>query len=282
METLKILLVTMLPLLAGACRLNGGQPTPDTPVPEPEPIVKQDTTYHTSNLDFRAPFPVLWTDILVYRSDGLKDLTAYLHSDGPTAELCLTDSLQKNIAVVANARGRFNLQGLQHFDSLGGIVVRLADEDPDAPIMSGIFSIRPGRDTTLALTPLLCTIELISVTNYYDGDRLAENPRVRLENVNAEAELFREQDFAVREITSGQTVFLPYDIGLYTQHPHTRLQCYPNDLPNPGAGNPATELVLECEIEGVTWSRRYTFHPLMRGETIQFEAEIRPYGEDRP
>ena len=282
METLKILLVTMLPLLAGACRLNGGQPAYDTPAPEPEPVVKQDTTYFICNLDFRAPFPVLWTDILVYRSDGLTDLAAYLRSDGPAAKLCLTDSLPKNIAVVANARGRFNLQGLQHFDSLGGIVVRLADEDPDAPIMSGIFSIRPGRDTTLALTPLLCTVELISVSNCYDGDRLAENPRVRLENVNAEAELFREQGFAVREITSGKTVFLPYDIGLYTQYPHLRLHCYPNDLPNPGAGNPATELILECEIEGVTRSQRYALHPLMRGETIQLEAEIRPYGEGLP
>lgn len=276
MEKLRILLVTMLPLLAGACRFNGGQPTPDIPPPEPEATVKQDTTFYVSRLAVDAPHPVRSLDIFVYRADGLKDLVTHLHSDGPTAELSLTDSLPKNVAAVANARGRFNLQGLQHFDSLGGIAVRLADEDPAAPLMSGIFPLRPGRDETFALTPLLCAVELISVTSYFDGDRLAENPRVWLENVNAEAELFREQGFPVREVSSGRTVFLPCDIGLYTQYPRTRLYCYPNDLPNPSAGNPATELVMEYEIEGVTHCQKHTLHPIVRGETIQLDLQLHP------
>ena len=271
MEKLKILFVTMLPLLAGACRFNGGQEIV-------EPTVKQDTTYYVSRVDVEAPYPVRTLDIFVYRADGLKDLAAYLHADADSATVILNDTLPKMVAVVANARGRFNVQGLNHFDSLGEIRAQLAGDSPEAPLMSGIGQL--GQPVTL--TPLLCTIELVSVTNYYEEDILAENPRAWLENVNTDADIFRDQGFTVREPRSSPKVYLPSDIGLYTQHPGTRLYCYPNDLPNPDAGNPATELVLEYEIEGVTLNQRYTLHPIMRGETIQLEAEIRPYGEGRP
>ena len=278
METLRILLVTMLPLLAGACRIIGSQETPDPPPPEPEPVVKQDSTIYRNILTVDAPCPVRSLDIFVYRTDGLKDLVVYLHADADSATVSLTDTLPKMVAVVANARGKFNPQGLNHYDSLGELRARLEDDTPGAPLMSGIGQLgRPVR-----LTPLLCTVELISVTSYYDGDVLAENPRVWLENVNGEADIFRDQGFAVRDARASKKVALPSDIGLYTQYPRTRLYCYPNDLPNPNAGNPATELVLEYEIEGVTRNCRYTLHPIFRGETIQIEAEIRPYAEGLP
>ena len=274
MERLRILLVTMLPLLAGACRLNRGQEIIDTPPPFDTLEVKE----YLTSLTVKAPCPVHSLDIFVYRADGLKDLAAYLHADADSATVSLNDTLPKMVAIVANARGRFNIQGLNHYDSLGEVRAQLDSDSPDAPLMSGIGPL--GQP--VILTPLLCTIELVSVTNYYDGDILAENPRVWLENVNTDADIFRDQGFTVREPRPSPKVYLPCDIGLYTQYPGTKLYCYPNDLPNPDAGNPATELVLEYEIEGVTLSQRYTLHPIMRGETIQLEAEIRPYGEGLP
>ena len=278
MDKLKILLVTMLPLLAGACRYYGGKEIVDTPPPGPEPIVKQDTTYCVSRLAVDAPYPVRSLDIFVYSADGLKDLVSYIHADGDSARVSLPDSLPKIVAVVANARSRFNIQGLNHYDSLDEIRVQLDGDSPDAPLMSGSGQL--GQ--RVFLTPLLCTVELVSVTNYYEDDVLAEHPRVWLENVNTDADLFRSQGFTVREPRSSRKVYLPSDIGLYTQHPGTKLYCYPNDLPNPDAGNPATELVLEYEMEGATLTQRYTLHPIMRGETIQLEAGIRPYGAGRP
>ena len=272
MEKLRILLVTMLPLLAGACRSIECQEKPDPPSPEPEPVVKQDSTVYRSLLTVDAPCPVRSLDIFVYRTDGLKDLVAYLHADSDSAMVSLTDTLPKMVAVVANARGRFNPQGLNHYDSLGELRARLEDDTPQAPLMSGIGLL--GRP--VSLTPLLCTIELISVTNYYDGDVLAENPRVWLENVNSEAEIFRDQGFTVMDAHTSKKLNLPSDIGLYTQYPHTRLYCYPNDLPNPNAGHPDTELVLQYEIEGVTRTCRRTLHPIFRGETIQLEMQLYP------
>ena len=274
MEKLKILIVTMLPLLAGACRLNGGKEIIDTPPQEDTLEVKN----YLTDLTVDAPCPVRSLDIFVYRADGLRDLEVYLHADSDCATVSLSDTLPKMVAVVANARGRFNPQGLSHYDSLGEIRAQLGNDSPDAPLMSGIGQL--GRP--VPLTPLLCTVELVSVANYYGGDVLAENPRVWLENVNTDADIFRNQGFTVRDPSASRKVYLPSDIGLYTQHPGTKLYCYPNDLPNPDAGNPATELVLEYEIEGVTLNQRYTLHPILRGETIQIEAEIRPYGAGRP
>lgn len=275
MKKLGILFMTTLPLLAGACRLYTGKENPDPEPIIPEQPVKKDTTFYKSEIAVKAPLPVLSLDCLVYRTDGLRDLIDHHRTGGAALSLELPDSLPKMIAVVANARGTFNLKALQHYDSLSGIAVRLEDEDTDAPMMSGIFTITPGRDTTLALTPLLCTIELAGVTSYLEGDVLAENPRVWLENVNSEAELFKEGGFAVRDAAATKPVFLPGDIGLYTQYPEIRLYCYPNDLPDPSAGNPATELVFQCEIRGETRTIRTVLHPIRRGEVILVEEEIR-------
>ena len=262
----------MLPLLAGACRSMGCQERPDPPPPEPGPVVKQDSTVFRTQLTVRAPYPVRSLDIFVYRADGMRDLELYLHADADSAILCLKDTLPRTVAAVANARGRFNPKGLNHYDSLGELRARLEDDSPQAPLMSGIGPL--GQP--LLLTPLLCTVELISVTNYYSGDVLAENPRVWLENVNSEADIFRDQGFTVRDAHTSKKLNLPSDIGLYTQYPGIRLYCYPNDLPNPNAGNPATELVLQCEIKGETRTYRHTLHPIFRGETLQLDLQLHP------
>ena len=275
MEKLRILFMTMLPLLAGACRFNGGKETLYPPSPEPVPVEKQDSTLLESRISAEAAGAVKRLDLFVYRPDGLKDLVTHVRAEGATARISLTDSLQKTVAVVANARGTFNTVALNHFDSLDELVIRFSDDDPEAPLMTGIGSFFPGRDTTVALTPLLCTIELTEVSNCLGGDRLAENPRVWLENINGEAGMFKLQGFAVRDPLRSRAVRLPYDIGLYSQYPGTKLFCYPNDLPNPTTGNPATELVFQCEVEGETRTIKQVLHPIPRGSSIHVDVMIR-------
>ena len=275
MEKLKILVMTMLPLLAGACRLNGGKETLHPSPPEPIQEVKQDSTVLDSQIIFAAPYPIESLDLFVYRADGLRDLQLHSRVCADKALLSLSDSLPKTLAVVANVRGTFNLEALNHFDSLEELVFRFTDDNPKAPLMTGIGSFVPGRDTTIALTPLLCTVQLTEVSNWMDGDRLAENPRVWLENVNGQAEMFRERGFSVRDPVASKKVRLPYDIGLYSQYPGTILYCYPNDLPNPTTGNPATELIFQYEVEGQTRTLRYILHPIQRGTIIPVEVMIR-------
>lgn len=282
MEKPLILLMTMLPLLAGACRSMGSQAEHDTESGEPVPVVKEDSAHWESRVSVRADLPVRSMDIFVYNPDGLKDLAFHVRAEGATATVSLPDSLPKTVAVVANARGTFNTEALKHFDSLGALVFRYSDDSPDAPLMSGMGALVPGSDTAVVLTPLLCTVVVQEITNYYDGDRIAENPRVWLENVNGEAEVFRNQGFAVKDPSRTRAVYLPCDIGLYSQYPDIRLYCYPNDLPDPNPGNPATTLVMQYEIEGETQTLSLALHPLLRGETIPVQLGLRPYGAGRP
>lgn len=282
MEKLKILLMTMLPLLAGACRSIGGKAEIDTPSPEPVPVVKQDSTLIEGRLIALADYPIRSLDIFIYNPDGLKDLVAHVRAEGADATLSLPDSLPKTVAMVANAPGTFNSDALKHFDSLDALVFRFSDDDPTAPLMSGMGSLVPGEPARVRLTPLLCTIIIAGVTNYYEGDTLAENPRVWMENINGEAGIFKQYGFAVKDPSSSRAVYLPCDIGLYTQYPGTRLFCYPNDLPDPNPGNPATTLFMQYEIEGETQTLSLALHPISRGETIPVELALRPYGAGRP
>ena len=126
MEKLKILVMTMLPLLAGACRLNGGKETLYPSPPEPIQEVKQDSTVLESLINFAAPYPIESLDLFVYRADGLRDLQLHSRVCADKALLSLSDSLPKTLAVVANVRGTFNLDALNHFDSLEELVFSLS------------------------------------------------------------------------------------------------------------------------------------------------------------
>ena len=280
MKTHTIILLTLLPLLAGACRLYGGKEQIDPVPPEPvQPVGQDSTRTFTAKVTLEADYPVRDAQILFYRPDGLKDLVMAVNSDGAVADVEFTDSLPKTAAVIANSKYRLNTAALGHFDSLEQLVYRLEDEDTQVPMMSAVATVTPGQDAKIRLSPLLCTVILAEVTNLYEGDTLAENPRVWLENANGEAAVFRRAGFAVKDPLTTRKVKLPSDIGLYTQRPGTKLYCYPNDLPNPNPGNPATEMVLQYEAGGETHTWRSTIHPIGRGETIAAEAVLRPYDE---
>lgn len=280
MKTHTIILLTLLPLLAGACRLYVGKEQIDPEPPEPvQPVGQDSTRSFTARVTLEADYPVRDAQILFYRPDGLKDLVMAVNSDGAVAEAEFTDSLPKTAAVIANSKYRLNTAALGHFDSLDQLVYRLEDEDTQAPMMSAVATVTPGQDAKIRLSPLLCTVILAEVTNLYEGDTLAENPRVWLENANGEAAVFRRAGFAIKDPLTTRKVKLPSDIGLYTQRPGTRLYCYPNDLPNPNPGNPATEIVMQYEAGGETHTWRAALHPIGRGETIAAEAVLRPYDE---
>lgn len=268
----------MLPLLAGACCFIGckekvyitqrpalpscgDKDTTAQVLPLPE---KQGTTVRVE-----SDFPIESLDIFVYTESGT--LTCHSRSACDSVRLELgTDGLCKVFAI-ANARGTFNDSALQHYDSLLGLEYNFSDDSTEFPLMSGIGT--PG--TKIRLTPLMSKVSIASVTSYLPGDVLAENPRVRLENVNSRAKVFAERGFTVQSPSYGPVVWLPHDIGLYTVYPHISLYCYPNDLNESSESNPRTVLVMECEVQGKTRTIHIPIHPISRGEEMLVDIEIR-------
>lgn len=216
-----------------------------------------------------SDFPIERLDVFAYTEGG----TLACHSRSACDSVCLelkTDERYKLFAI-ANARGTFNDSALQHYDSLLGLEYSFSDDSTEFPLMSG--SGTPG--TKIRLTPLMSKVCIASVTSYLPDDVLAENPRVRLENVNSRARVFAESGFPVQNPSYGPVVRLPHDIGLYTVYPHISLYCYPNDLNDSSESNPRTVLVMECEVQGKTRTIRIPVHPICRDEEILIDIEIR-------
>lgn len=278
MNTIQTLISTMLLLLAGACCFMGCKEKVYTVErPALPDAVEKDTTAqvlpvperHRTTVRAEADFPIEILDIFVYTEDGT--LACHGRSRCDSVELEFeADDIYKAFAI-ANARGTFNDSALQHHDSLIGLEYSFSDDSPEFPLMSG--SGTPGTD--IRLTPLMSKVSIASVTANLADDVLAENPRVRLENVNSRVKVFAENGFPVQSPSDGPVARLPHDIGLYTVYPHISLYCYPNDLSENSESNPRTMLVLECEIQGKTRTMRIPIHPIGRGEEMLVDIEIR-------
>ncbi len=262
-------------LLAGACILSTSDDImppegPEKPVEEPES--RKDTLAQT--IWFSSPEHAFsGLDVFVY------DKTLVLHrrvNGQDSLHITLEKDMEYTIVAIANAIGEFNEKALQHYDAWAAFEVILSGENPEYPMMGAIKKVKAGSESKseIELTSLLCTIEIRSVTQLISDTALIENPRVHLANRSTKARLLSTENIAPSEQKDGETIFLPYDIGVYTQYPGVKLYAYPHEVPSTPT-SPATELVLEYELDGITREYRQTVHPLRRGCYEMIDIEIR-------
>lgn len=268
----------MLPLLAGACCFIGcKEKAYITPSPALPDAGSKDSTAqvlplpekHSTTVRTEGDFPIESLDVFVYTEGGT--LAYHGRSACDSVRLEIERNERHKVFAIANARGTFNDNALQHYDSLLGLEYNFVDDSAEFPMMSGSGT----PDAKIRLTPLMSKVSIASVTSYLPDDVLAENPRVKLENINSRVKVFAESGFPVQSPADGPVVRLPHDIGLYTVYPHISLYCYPNDLNESSESNPQTVLVMECEVHGKTRTIRIPVHPIGRGEDILIDIEIR-------
>lgn len=208
------------------------------------------------------------TDLFAFSASGQMEHHATFHNSLQEHDLLLSEG-EKHIVAIVNSPYNFNDQALTRIESLEQLRFKFKDDSPQHPAMSGsAVCVVAGSGTTveMAVTPLMCSVILSEVSNNLSRYRLLENPRIRLLNMNAEAEILRTSGFRPAENSfDGELVPLPCDIGFYTQYPGTALCCYPDETPDDVLGTQQTELLFECEIQDTT--RRFTvpLPPLKRG-----------------
>ena len=96
-----------------------------------------------------------------------------------------------------------------------------------------------------------------------------------LENLNPDAEVLREGGFRPSSIIeTGAKTSLPYDIGVFAQHPETEVFCYPNDSSEATIGTPGTKLVLECEIKGEIARFKIDLPAIRRNSTTTVDITV--------
>ncbi len=262
-------------ILAGACILSESEkkiPTEGPEEPVEKPKEKDDTLNHILCFS-SAEHAFSRLDVFLYDKTLIQHRV--LHNQD-SLHFNVKKDMDYTIVAVANIRGEFNDRALEHYDAWQGFEINLSTEDPKSPIMGVIkkFSADNVGQSEIELTALLCTIELRSVTQLISDEALIENPRVHLSKRSTKARLLSNENIAPCEQKDSETIFLPSDIGVYTQYPCVKLYSYPNEVAST-ASTPATEIVLEYEINGITKEYRQTVHPLQRGCWEMIDIEIR-------
>ena len=271
-----IFLLTMPPTFMGSCRkITAAAPESEDPVPE---VQVRDSVLTTVRLQTGGE-PLRQLDLFIYDAEGTKNLQTYMHCDSPSETVCLNALPGDKILVgIANSPRRFNLNALARFDAMEQLQFQFPDDSPDFPILGGFCQTGADRGD-IRLRPLLCKVVLTTVSNTMDGYELVEEPRVRLTNLPAAAEILRDSGFRPNELLdAGAWQALPCDVGYFPQKPGIELWCYPNDTPENILGTPRPCLELECVILGKTCSFECPLPPMERGSTKEVELVINgPY-----
>lgn len=213
-------------------------------------------------------------DAFVYEDDPSGYLDSYQHLDGPGERLEIASrSGNKRFVVVTNAReGTFIYNDIVCYEGLGSVHSHLSDEIPESPLMSGEARGRAGRDgLDLVIRPLMAKVRINSFFVDFIGKAYStlefKNPRAYLINVSGMYPVSGEAASPVEILNRGRldesickSMSRP-DILVcdnVTGHP---LFCYPCDGTESGPGYCTTRLVIEGEIDGVTY-----YYPINVGD----------------
>lgn len=220
--------------------------------------------------------PVQHLDVLVYDADGVSGLESWNRYDAIPDTIRIKGAKRlKTIVAIANSPRSFNRRAIERYDSIELLSYEFDEDSPEVPLMSGICSLSPDAPGHIRLEPLLARVQLCEVSNTMRKYVRLEDPRIYLENMNASAEILRSSGFRPTEVLEGQRkVSLPYDIGIYSQHPLTELFCYPNDSDAASMGTPRTSLVFECEIQGQTCRFPIPLESVARNKTLHVDITV--------
>jgi len=215
-------------------------------------------------------------DILIYDADGVGGLESWKRYDSLPDTIVVRGARRaKTVVAIANSPRSFSRRAIERYDSIELLSYEFDEDSPSSPVMSGTCSLSPDMSGRVVLEPLMSRVQLCGISNMMSYLTRLEDPRVYLENMNSSAEVLRTSGFRPTEMLEDKRKkFLPYDVGVFTQHPMTELFCYPNDSGEPTIGTPHTLLVLECEIDGKTCRFPVELEGLGRNRTLHVDITV--------
>jgi hypothetical protein len=211
-------------------------------------------------------------DLLFFQDGPLYRLDAYQHLDGLSGNRVTgTSSTAARQVVILSGypSGTYPWSGIRSLESLAELPFRLADEDPEAPMLYGVSE--AGSIDKVILRPMLAKVLLRSVgcdfsERIYAGERL-QDVRAYLTYVRQECRPFAPEDppadwlnagrldeagaaalshpeIVLRDLASSLGGRIRPDAGFYA---------YPNPSDGSQFGNPVTRLVIEGKLRGTTY-----------------------------
>lgn len=215
-------------------------------------------------------------DVFAYEDDTIGNLDSYQHLDGAGERIEIASrSGKKRFVVVANAKDKlFTYNDIINYDGLASVYSRLADENPENPVMSGESRGFAGRnDTDMTIKPLMARVRVNSFFVDFIGKPYSnlefDSPKAYLINVNGMCPVLGTASSPVEVLNHGRLDETSLN-GLsrpemlvcegVTGHP---LYCYPCDGTAGSLGFCTTRLVIEGKIGGVTY-----YYPINVGDGI--------------
>lgn len=212
-------------------------------------------------------------DVFVFDDDEVRRLDSYCSFDRPETpylDVC-SRAGDKLVVILANCMGHsFTADEFRSYDTLCDMVWHLEDEDPSLPVMSGECHINAGVSghTPLQLTPLLSEVCLDHLKCDFSGrgykSRTLENCRVFLTNISGSCEVMRKDGFRITELENAGAPDPAYMSRM--KHPEmvsrsvtpgqwapVHLYCYPNDSADDVPGSPHTRMIIQGDIDGVSY-----------------------------
>ena len=211
-------------------------------------------------------------DLLFFQDEPLLRLDAYQHLDGIQGNRVsgTSSTAARTVVILSNyPSSSFPWSSIRSYESLGDLPFRLEDENPSAPMMYGISE--AGKMDRVVLRPMLAKVTLHSVAcdftgRAYAGEKL-QDVRAYLTYASQECRPFAAGDNPSSWLNAGRldeagTAALSHpeavlrDIGKSLGsriYPSADFYCYPNPSDGTEFGSPATRLVIEGKLRGVTY-----------------------------
>lgn len=255
------ILAAILPALHGCSPICTGMQFPDPPAPEYDSL--------PIKLIPEQGIPIGCIDVFLFETS----VQGRLLWHGTSLEF-QTDSSEKTVCIVANSPYLFHTENIPSLSSLESATAYFEDDNPDFPLASACFNLNPATEgkVSFRFSPLMCSIDIVSITNNAEGYTRLENPRAYLLCANRYAEIFRTRGFfPVETLDTVSMTTLPCDIGVFTARTDVTLHCYPNEA---ASSINTTTLVLECEMRGVTTQFPLALPPLPRGSGLQLSLTV--------
>lgn len=250
-------------------------------LPQEEVIVAVDSCwlglkFSIDNNVYESMPEVRRLDLLLYDANGMGSIELWNRYEALPDSITLRTAKRAVTAIaIANSPRSFSRAAIERYDSIELLCYEFGEDAPDYPLMSGMCSMEPGSPGQITLAPLVSRVQLCEVSNSMKDYVRLEDPRVYLKNLNSSAEILRFSGFRPTEsLERSDPAPLPYDIGIFAQHPMTELFCFPNDSPEPSIGTPWTTLVLECEISGQTCRFPVELEGLERNKTLHIDLNV--------
>ena len=236
-------------------------------------------------------------DLFFFNEDALQTLDAYQRFGDISGNIVEGASRtgDKLVAGILNVPGDiWSWSDINTFQRLSERISDLTEDDPDAPVMTGLCRIRAGRDRrcTLEMKPLMTRVSLHSLCCDFHArpykDAALEDVEVYLVNVNRTVGIFddgsktlpaswlnmggREEENGVFRLGRVSSTVLP-EVAMY---------CYPNSAAEEALGRPLTRLVIEGTLLGERYYYPINLPAVGRNEDIILDVSITRAGTPDP